>query len=282
MSIIRDFRVSPMITSNGMVASLIGVAPEDQIKISGKMPAVNHVPVTAELQSISISASAAVSLGYAGLVDFNSGASGLYFLMDMVALYPPLSGLPGSVIAKEYYGFGVRICVKAWDVSASIGSNIGMLAASCTAKGGMSSMAIDTVGIDVKDMAEMMPLLGSNLGSFTEDTLAQLSVFNNALGTFIKNDIKKISPQLLAVDLNGSMLSLPYDQSPSTVYGLHGIDDGLSYKRALEKKPSSGKASEIDDSVVYEIYQAIVGDNKDQKPDDPQKKQAHKAVFHKE
>jgi len=280
MSIVSKF-VSPKLGPNNEILSLLPMATREKIRARPQDPSIQTPVSIHTVSSVNISASEAIDLGFAGVVSFNEKLSGTYFLVDMVGYSHEQPGEPDSIIETQYYGYGARFCVKAWDLKAETKVNLEMVAAGCTVNASSSVVAVNTVGININAIAQITPLLSFNMGSFTEDSLTQLNVFFQALNDVIAQNPESITPQLLKVDLKTSALTDIVKYAPSTLYGLHRIDSGKSYDSAIENRPTSDLGKQIDPNVVYDIYRTIVGPDQKSSPNDAQKKIAHKAGFHK-
>ncbi len=273
--------VTPYVLSNGAIPSLLEFAPQDQITISGNGP--KSLPSVASVVSFdeqNINAAGAMSLGFEGLVDFNVGARASYLLLELKVLANPVPGAPGTIIANEYYGVGFRICVKAWDLDTKTNVSIASVSADCTINGASSAIQMQVVGISPQVLAQYVPLFSGYIGSFDMSTLQDIGVIAKGLQDYISDNYESITPVLMEVDLDQEAIVGPFNLSPSTVYGLHGIYTPDSYNNAVGKDlPSDTNGYTLDDDVIKAMYQVIVGTNYSTKPDDDQQLVARKSVF---
>lgn len=278
-----SYPVAPDILSNGAVVSLLELAPQDKIKLSDNAPTGIPPKINAEVNTGVISASAAAQLGFAGLLDFQASAEAFYLLSEVQMILPSVKGRDDSIIDKEYYGVGWRMCVKAWDLSSKTDLSLASIASQCTIKGSSSAVQFHMYGFENASLAAIMPSMASTIGTFDIGAMQQLSIIQKALNEFMgtqdEEERSKMRPVLLGVDLKSNFID-PYENSPSGVYAFHAIYDKYKYNDAIQKIPSNLEPGiEVKADLVSQIYDVLVGTNREQKPTDIQKSEAYKSVF---
>lgn len=278
-----SYPVAPDILSNGAVVSLLELAPQSKIKLSDNAPTTIPPKINAEMNTGVISASAVAQLGFAGLLDFQASAEAYYLLSEVQMLLPAVKGREDSIIDKEYYGVGWRMCVKAWDLSSKTNLSIASIASQCTIKSSSSAVQFHMYGFENAALASLMPSMASTIGTFDIGAMQQLSIIQKALNDFMGTKDEelrtKMRPVLLGVDLKKNFTE-PYDNSPSGVYAFHSIYDKYKYNDAIKKIPTNLEPGiEVKADLVSQVYDVLVGTNREVKPTDTQKSEAYKSVF---
>jgi len=283
---IERYAVSPSLLKDGkqdgVIASLVGMAPTDKIKISGNTPALPSNYQT-NLSAFDFDASMAFSLGFSGLVGFKGTGSVHYLLNDFSAMVKQDRN-DDSIILAEYYAVGYRIAVKAWDVKTKTNISLSTIAADCTVNGSSSAIQIETIGLTPSESLAAMPGLSGMSGNFDMSTLQMLGSIGNSLKQFISDNYATLTPSLVAVDLDLSRITDAYENSASTILGLSGIAKRNTFTKTMDKQPDPSKLPKgitINSEEVKKMYQALMGaDVTDTaQPNDAQKKVAKKSDF---
>ncbi len=267
---------------DGVIASLVGMAPLDKIKISGFAPSLPSNYQT-KLNHYSFNASMAYNLGLAGLVDFKGSGTVHYLLSDFSAVVKHERN-DDSIIQAEYYAVGYRIAVKAWGLKTKSGISLSSIAADCTVNGSKSAVQINVFGIAPDKTLEALPGLSAISGNFDMTTLQSLGGISNALTQYISEHYATLTPALVAVDLNLSRIDAAYDNSASTILGLSGIARGNDYNTTMDKQPDGGKLPSgitIEGSMVKQMYNTLMPTpvTDTATPDSQVKKSAAKSNF---
>ncbi len=279
-----------------VITSLIGIAPFEQIRISGDTIEMTTNPDT-NMGMQEINAKAAVEMGFGSTVSLKGSGNGRYFLQSYLAYVDHTIEQPQGIIVSERYGMGVRIMVKAWNLTTTTSISLGSIAADCTLKGASSSVQIETIGLNgadiISSISQLSAISVSNLDTGSLHLINSIfqDIINYIHEQIADDDKRKIlKPELVSVELDLDRIKAAYKNSASTLLGLTGIERGLSYEETLEKKPDVNDLPDIvcddyegqrkncmDDCVIYNMYQAL--NIHSSKPTYPQQTAGKKSNF---
>lgn len=277
--------VSPLLIDNNqgqaIIASLAGLAPTSQVLVDLPGPLLaQNAPV--RLVSQFASASAVIDAGFGGIVKFNADASATYVLGEIRAVVQR-PGRSGGIILTETWGVSYRFSLKAWKLKTTTNMTLATIAADCTVSGSGSAFQASVIGINAAALLREVPGLTAVMGPFDMDTYQELGVVQTQLGEYIQGNVADLRPQLLEVELDLTKVTAPYANSPSTMLGLSGIQNGKTEQQAWAKRPTADKlpaGMSVDESLVKDIYYALGVDAG--QPNAAQKSAAAKSTFRNE
>jgi len=257
--LLQKVDVTPIVTADGVVASLIGLAEPDRIKQSDKAPSSIGDNTNFELNASKASIDVVASMGFGSMVDVNASSEAVFFVVEISNNEQKISRTDDSIIAAEYYGVTIRICVKAWKIDASATADLGVVASSASAASASVSYQVDVVGINAYELSSLPGLISGSIGPFDVSKLQTIGAVVTDLGTFVSEHPDKCRPELLAVDVDLKKINMPYADTSSGVFGLGRIAAGLAYNDAImQKPPSSDNYPDVTDALVENLYEAIV------------------------
>lgn len=252
--------VSPLITSDGVIASLIGLAANDKIKRSANPPTKIGSGATVTVSGNKTTLAIAASMGFAGMVDVKAEFNSTYYIIEMKTVEEPVDGVTGGVVQKEYYGVAVRICVRAWAVGADVSATYQMASAKASANAAGVTYQIDVLGIDTTKLASLPGLISGSVGPFDISKLQAIGVLFSELTQYVGSKPDECVPQLMAVEIDLKETQAPYLDSSSSLFGLGRIGHAYNEIDALKQIPKSANPPIIDGAVA-DLYAAIVGSN---------------------
>ncbi|MCY1014530.1 hypothetical protein [Pyxidicoccus sp. MSG2] len=274
--------VSPNLINNnqgqGIIASLAGLAPMSQVLVDLPAP---QLPQNAPVRLVSqfASASAVIDAGFGGVVKFNADASATYVLGDIRAIVQR-PGRTGGIILSETWGISYRFTLKAWKLKTTTNMTLATIAADCTVSGSGSAFQASVIGIDAAALLREVPGLTTVMGPFDMDKYQELGMVQTQLGEYIQDNVAALRPQLLEVEVDLSKVTAPYANSPSTLLGMSGVQNGKTEQQAWAKRPTPDKlpaGMSVDEALVKDMYYALGVD--DSQPTSSQKAAAAKSTF---
>ena len=251
--------VSPYITADGDIASLIGLADPTKIKQSDNAPTKISDSADLEFTSSKTTIDIVASMGFGSMVDVNATSEAVFFMIDLKLPNQKVPGAPGSFVEFEYYGIAVRICVKAWKISADASVDLGMVASNASASTASVAYQVDVIGINTYEIKSLPGLIAGSIGPFDVSKLQTVGAVFSDLTQYIAKYPDKCRPELLAVEIDLKNFTVPYQKSSSETFGLGRIEAGFSYQDAiLQKPPTSTEYPDVKDDLVAAVYDAIV------------------------
>jgi len=253
--------VSASLVDDKYVASLLALAPLEQVEVSGSAPPTLAKAGNTSLRATSINRELAANLGFESLVSVEINASTQYLLLDVITQNPPVPGKPGSIIQSETYGAGFRVCVKVWNLDGKSTLSVAGVSAECTVKAARSSYELVFLGIDLGELEPVVPFIGAAIGTFDAAAVERLGTLISAADEIITSPTSTIRPVLLSVDVDPNDLRLPHARSFSTSYALQSIwDKKRTLDEAIRNIPSVRvNGGSIREDLVRGVYQSILG-----------------------
>ncbi len=215
--------VSPDLLAGGVPVSLVGLAPTNLITLSGNAPTAlpSTLPSVGGTAAM-ITAQWAINLGFGSLASLDVTGSAAYYLWDFTVLCDPVPG-KGGLIVNEYYGAGLRVCVKVWNLQTSASATVLQVAAACTLNAASSSYEIAVLGLDLAALGDVAPVIGGSVGAFDASAVERLGTMVTQITAAILAGGAHVHPVLLAVDIDPTSSQLAYAKAASTSYALQAI-----------------------------------------------------------
>jgi hypothetical protein len=268
------------------IVSLLNLAPRERVRASSfqltERPA--DIPIVQTTNS-TMSVSAALDLGFAGIVAINASLDSTFILRETQVIYATVDRDDASddrdgIVETEYYGLAIRTGITAWNVKASVKVNFEELVAQCTLNTAQSAMQIQGVGLGINALPQMLPNVASVSAGVNAGTFQSLSLIEDSFWRYVVANHRTLTPVLLGVDLRRKFLSDVWQRAPSVNYALFGIMQRESLSSVLPGGKYYRKTSQtVNSDHVRSVYAAIVGASDTQQPTASDKRAATKASF---
>ena len=278
--------VAPYVLPDLAVPSLFNLAPRERIRITNKVPAQNpdDIPYFTARHSL-LNVSAAIELGFSGLISINASADSTIILRDTMILLAVVDRagekVEDTIIEREYYGLSMRTAIAAWNMRVSANLSIEELVAQGTLNLAQSAMQYQCVGCGYALINQIAADLGTAGNSMNVASFQSIVLMEQSFWDYVVANYRRLIPVLLGVDLKAEFFNRINANEPSANYALFGIMKGRRCADVL--KPNGKyypKALDIDNQIVQSIYVSIVGPDLYKDPTAEDKKKAQKASFH--
>jgi hypothetical protein len=270
MQSVSPFQVpDPSDPTHQIPACLLDIAPASALHLVGPPPIQNsNTGSTLSLGSALLDLNAAARLGYGDMFSVAASANAQLYLQEILILLAPQANSLGGAIAQEYYGFGVRMLIMAYGVTASATANIASIAASCEVNNSASSYSIEFLGIPIALQNQLGLLFAQSMGKFNMEVATSVVGSLQSILQGILDDpaqLAQITPALLYVDVDLTKVPVvPTDLCTYfwTMWQLHGgttLANALTAASKIELNTSIVPAGTIIDPDQVQGYYAHYG-----------------------
>lgn len=254
-------KMTPVNMSVEGVHALAGLSTDDQMPAT---PSADELGDWSQ-ESYNVDVSVAADLG------FPIGSAAASVQHD--ALMFGVSRWKDVVSDKHTYRFGValRALVVVFDIKASGGLTLPVVAAKVELEGARASAQLMVRGYLGSDLGGLLP----TWQSFGVDSYAQYMAAVSNMQKAILSDAANIQPELLATTVFSRTAPDPAE-AVGSVYGLHAIADGATLAHALDKLG-------VDDPTIAQavkaLYQSTIGED-DRRAPSPEQRQNARDQLH--
>ncbi len=251
------------------ISSLIGLAPRDLIMASKEK--AEGVPKSITI-STSFTGEIAMNGGFGDMVDVSAEVKTLYLMAGTGSEWD-VKGSEGSIINHESHTSGFKMCVKFVSAKATLGMTMSDIAVQTEMKADSSTFAIQTIGIDVKELRSLADLVAASAGPFDANALKLYGQVSQELSEKLGKDGKKPTGKecltRVGLDINHVFFTKLLKDMTLYTYACTQIQTNHSFNEAVKAVGSTEEKEKI--KLLYQTL-ARIESPVNSKPFDPSAK----------